>query len=167
MKNILTDDEYCALITDIINKEEFKKINLVEHHGSTRYEHSLKVSYFSFLLAKSLKLNYVAVARGGLLHDFFMSTEDRNIKDRFISTFVHPKYALKNATSMFDLNDIEKNIIRSHMFPINYSLPKYLESWLVSFVDKGVAVSEFCCYFKINLSYASNYLFLLLLLKLH
>ena len=44
----------------------------IEHHGISRMEHSIKISYYSYLIAKKLKMDYVSVARGGLLHDFFL-----------------------------------------------------------------------------------------------
>ena len=41
-----------------------------------------------------------------------------------------------------DLNEIEKNAIESHMFPMGKKIPKYKESWLLTFVDKIVATYE-------------------------
>lgn len=166
MKCITKEDEFKILINDILNNEDFMKINEIEHHGTTRLAHSLRVSYYSYYIAKKMKLNYIDVARAGLLHDFFMSYEDRTKKEKFFSTFTHPKYALINATNSFKLNNREKNIIRSHMFPLNLSIPKYAESWLVSLVDKCVATYEFACYYKYQLSYATNYLYFFLMLSL-
>lgn len=138
----MNDNEYKKLVNDILNNDTFKKLDDIKHHGTTRMKHSIRVSYKSYKMAKKLKLNYKEAARAGLLHDFFLSKKDRTVFDRFISTFTHPKYALALATENFDLNKREKNIIRSHMFPVNFALPKYKESWLVSFADKIVATSE-------------------------
>ena len=39
---------------------------------------------------------------------------------------------------------MEKDIIITHMFPtLPHKIPKYLESWLVSIIDKIVATQEF------------------------
>lgn len=165
MEHIFEDKKYCDLINDILQNNNFKEIDKIEHHGTTRLKHSIRVSYYSYKLSSILKLNSNSVARAGLLHDFFMSELDRTKKDRFLSTFVHPKYALRNACAEFDLSDLEKDIIVTHMFPVNYRIPKYAESWLVSFVDKGVACYEFCYSFKLKFKYAANYLLLLLMFK--
>ena len=65
------DQEYLLIIDNIMKNEEFKKMDNIKHHNTTRLDHSLKVSYYSYKIAKSLKLDYKDVARGGLLHDFY------------------------------------------------------------------------------------------------
>lgn len=157
------DREYSQIVYHILINEEFNKIKQIEHHGVTRYDHSLKVSYYSYKIAKFLHLDYKEVARGGLLHDFFLSNEDRTKKERFVSTFVHPKKAVKKATENFDLGEKEIDMIRTHMFPVNIAVPKYAESWIVSFVDKAVAIAEFSKTFKYRLAYMMNIYFLFLL----
>ena len=137
------DVKYQSIIRDIISNKEFEEIENIIHHGTTRLVHSKRVSYCSYKIAVFLRLNSESCARAGLLHDFFTSAEDRTKIQRFISTFTHPKYALKNASAFFELTDLEKDIIRKHMFPINLSIPKYAESWLVSFVDKIVTIYDF------------------------
>jgi len=160
----IKDNYYLQIVENILTNAEFNKIKEIEHHGTSRFTHSLRVSYISYKISKLLHLDYNDVARAGLLHDFFLSEEDRTFKDRFISTFTHPKYAVAYATNYFDLNAKEINIIESHMFPIYRSLPKYAESWIVSLVDKIVGTYEFGLTFKYKFSYATN-LFLLLILN--
>ena len=149
-----------SIVNNILNNDEFLKIKKIEHHGISRYDHSLKVSYYSYRIAKALHLDYEQTAVGGLLHDFFLSPEDRTQKDRLVSVFTHPKQAVDMAKSQFDLTTKEIDMIRSHMFPINLSVPKYAESWIVSMVDKCVASNEFAIKFRFRLKYAYN-LFLL------
>ncbi len=145
--------EFQGIVRDILNNEEFNKIQDIEHHGISRYDHSLKVAYYSYKVAKMLHLDYRETARGGLLHDFFISPEDRTSKDKFISTFVHPKIALETAKQNFSLSRKEEDMIRSHMFPINLSVPKYAESWIVSTIDKIVATEELGLKFRYKLKY--------------
>lgn len=152
MVNIKRDKNYINIVNNILDNEEFNKIKTIEHHGTTRFDHSIRVSYYSYKLAKMLRLDYQEVARAGLLHDFFLSDEDRKFKDRFLSTFTHPKKAVENSERVFGINDKEKDIIQSHMFPIYISLPKYAESWIVSLVDKFIGTYEFSKKF----SYAIN-----------
>ncbi len=165
--NSQNDLQYINIVNDIINNDEFLKIKDIEHHGITRYDHSVKVSYYSYKIAKVLRLDYIQVARGGLLHDFFVSPKERSKKERFVSVFVHPKKAVETAKSNFSLTKKEEDMIRTHMFPINLAVPKYLESWVVSTVVKVVAVNEFSakCSFKLKYVYNMMALFMLGIMK--
>lgn len=154
------DLEFMGIVKNILDNKEFKKIETIEHHGVSRFDHSMRVAYYSYKVAKFMHLDYVKTARGGLLHDFFLSPEDRTSKDRFISTFVHPKEALETAKLHFDLTKKEEDMIRSHMFPINPSVPKYAESWIVSTVDKVVAAEELSLKFKFKIKYVYSLLML-------
>ena len=160
---INSDSEYLTIIKDIFDNKEFNKMKLIEHHGISRFDHSLKVSYYSYKIAKAMHLDYIKTARGGLLHDFFFSKEERTKKDKFISYFTHPKKALKQANSQFNLSKKEQDMIRSHMFPINISVPKYLESWIVSGVDKVIAVNELSLKYRFKFRYAYNVVLLFVL----
>ena len=85
------DREYRQIVYHILVNEEFHKIKSIEHHGVTRYDHSLKVSYYSYKIAKFLHLDYEETARGGLLHDFFLSNEKRSSKERFKLLYIQKK----------------------------------------------------------------------------
>ena len=162
----IKDKNYTKIVNNILSNEEFNEIKKIEHHGITRFDHSLKVSYYSYIIAKTLKLDYIATARAGLLHDFFISSNDRSFNERFISTFIHPKKAVENARK-FGINEMEENIIKSHMFPFYTSIPKYAESWIVIGVDKTVGFKEFVQKFSHKFIYAYNLslIFLLTLFK--
>ena len=75
------DKEYLEIVSYILNNEEFLKLKKCEHHGISRFDHSLKVSYKAYKFAKKNNLDYKAVAVGGLLHDFF-TDENVNLKDK-------------------------------------------------------------------------------------
>ena len=159
----LKDSEYLKIVRNILENDEFKQMEQIEHHGITRLDHSLKVSYYSYKITKVLHLDYRETARGGLLHDFFFSPESRDGKQRFLSTFTHPSKALDTAKNNFELSHKEEDMIRSHMFPINISIPKYAESWVVSTVDKFVAISELSLKYKFKFRYAYNVVLLFIL----
>lgn len=160
LHKIQNDNRYIDIVEHILKNDEFNKIKTIEHHGTTRFDHSLKVSYYSYKISKLFHLDYEETARAGLLHDFFISDDNRNKKDRFVSTFVHPKEAVNNSIRVFGINEKEMNIIRSHMFPINITPPKYIESWIVTFMDKAIGLFEFVKKF----GYIAN-LYLLILLN--
>ena len=159
MKKYKKDQEYLSIINNIMENEEFKQMNNIKHHNTTRMNHLLKVSYGSYKVAKLFNLDYKDVARGGLLHDFY--TEEVNkcdkIKDKvLLFSMKHPENAAENAMRNFELSDKELNIIKTHMFPIDYKVPKYAESWIVSIVDKVVSFTEFGKKFRYSLTYAAN-----------
>lgn len=158
---MILDEEYITIVKHILNNEEFLKLKNYEHHGITRFDHSLKVSYQAYKFAKKHNLDYKSVAIGGLLHDFFHSS-NVSLKEKFISTFNHPLKAEVNALEKFNVNTKEADIIRSHMFPLNLVVPKFKESWLVSLYDKKVALFEFSYKLGYKLRYASNLIILLL-----
>lgn len=156
----IIDKQYQKIVSDIIENEEFSKLKDINHHGITRYEHSIKVSYRAYKIAKFLNLDYKAAARGGLLHDFFISSNDKTHKESVRLTFTHPRIARNNAHNIFMTNIKEDDIIVSHMFPFYIKFPKYAESWIVNLTDKVIGTTEFVQKFDYKLSYAANILLL-------
>ena len=143
MKKFDNDIEYLNIVDDIMQNEKFIKLTNCIHHGTNRFEHSLRVSYYSYKVTKHLKLKYKETARGGLLHDFF-ENDDLTPQKQKLSMFYHPYKSLENAKKYFDLTNIEEDIIINHMFPtLPHKIPKNIESWIVSIIDKGVAAYEF------------------------
>lgn len=156
MNHILDDKEYYEIVSDIINNDNFDEIKKIEHHGITRYEHSLRVSYNSYKVAKFLKLNAYETARAGLLHDFFINSNDQSLMNKCLSTFTHPYKVIKTVSKNFNVSDRELDIIKTHMFPINLSIPKYAESWVVNIVDKCIGSYEFSVKFGHKFNYCVN-----------
>jgi len=139
MNNYLSYEE---LTKDIMANRKFQKIALESHHGITRMEHSQRVARNVYKACIKLKLDYVSATRAALLHDFF--TNEEFICFRFLGCgVIHPEIALANANQEFELNEIQKNMIESHMFPLNTTLPRYKESWVLTGVDKAVALYEY------------------------
>lgn len=147
LNKILNDQEYVNCITDIFDSDPVKLMDTFIQHGSTTtFEHCMNVSYKSYKWAKRLKMDYKSAARAGLLHDLFLydwhllPNEKKFFKKH---GFTHPQIALENATKYFDLNDREKNIISTHMWPLTLrKFPKYKESFLISIVDKYASCGE-------------------------
>ena len=162
----IKNKEYKRIVKDILRNNEFKKMYYIEHHGISRWEHLIKISYRSYVIAKKLKLDYRSVARGALLHDFYLDGDERDQKRKFLDTFVHPKKALITSINNFEMNDMEKNIIVSHMFPIYLALPRYKESVLVNIVDKIIGgkelIREYDGKFKYRFSYLVSFLLIFL-----
>ena len=160
----INDKKYKNIVKDILRNNDFKKTYYIEHHGISRMEHMIKISFYSYKIARKLGLDYKAVARGGILHDFYLNGDERNYLNKFTDTFTHPNKALNLSTDTFNINEMEKNIIVSHMFPFYISIPKYRESILVNIVDKIIGGYELFNEIKYKTKYKFNYTFLLLII---
>ena len=134
-------EDFEEIIADILADPEVLALGDTKHHGnaSSRLDHSLYVSYLSFLCCRRLGLDYVAAARAGLLHDFFFEDKTDGIK----RLWRHPHIALQNAEGRYTLSDLEKDIIVKHMWPLTRPLPRHRESFVVSMTDKLCAFLEF------------------------
>ncbi len=146
------EQEYNVIVADILNNEEFLKLRKFFHHNSSIYEHARIVSYISYRLCKYLNLDYTSAARGGLLHDFFLydwrDHDEPDLAKNKYHGMAHPRIALNNAMKNFTLNDLEKDIILKHMWPLTLIPPRYQESFIVTFTDKYVASKEFIDEFR-------------------
>lgn len=166
MDIIEKDYRYQQIIGHIMENEEFQKLKEIKHHDSNRLDHSLKVSYYSYQIAKKLHLNYKEAARGGLLHDFFLerTTDYTSMKDKVrLYTNGHPADAIENSKRHFELTKMEEDMIRCHMFPLDVHVPKYAESWIVNLVDTALSTKEFSKKFGYKMSYLVNLYVILLL----
>lgn len=135
--------EFLSCIFEIIENDKIYEMEGAEKHGKVDcLDHCLFVSYMSFRVCKRLGLDYRSAARGGLLHDFYLY--DKFQKPPRKHRTQHSKIALKNATKYFELSDKEKDIILKHMWPINFRLPRYKESFVVDFMDK------YCTYLELT-----------------
>lgn len=131
--------EYIA--KDIIYNDKFMSLKEEPHHGLTRYDHVMHVARNTYRISKLLHMDYVSATRGALLHDYFNDIEYKTTKG-MKKYKLHPVIALNNARREYKLNDVEENIIISHMYPFGKIKPNCKESWLVTSVDKAVAIYE-------------------------
>ncbi len=161
MKQINESYDYYKIVKKILNHKEFKKRKKYRHHGEISvYEHSLSVSKLAYTIARKINISFgkqifneYDIAIGGLLHDFYYKdyTLVEEKKPLFQKHgFVHAKEAYKNSLNVFPqyINKKTKNIILRHMFPLNIMPPKYIESWLITIVDKYVSMEVFPYLFK-------------------
>ena len=140
-------EKFLEIINDILANKSIQNLKLYKHHYVyTRLEHCLSVSYYTYVICKFLHLDYKSAARAALLHDlFFYDCEDKISRPKnHIKN--HPKIALENANKLFNLNKKEQDIILKHMWPLTFSPPKYLESFIVTIVDKYCAFKEWSMY---------------------
>lgn len=154
--------EFHSIIEDILYHPEFLKLKDIKHHSSNIYDHLVSVSFMAYKFAKKMNLDYEAAARGGLLHDFFLYDWREHKKNNRFSLknnhgLLHPKVALDNAKKYFEVSKKEEDIIVKHMWPKCFGVPKYKESYVVTMVDKILAVKEYLSEF--GFQNKSNFVF--------
>lgn len=164
------DIEFNNIILDITSNPTVQKMKeFRQHYNTSCYEHCLNVAYISYLIAKKLKLSEKEIARGAMLHDLFLydwrnSKKDLNLEK--YHAFIHPEIALKNATSLFNLTDKEKDIIAKHMWPVTIKLPKYKETFIVTLIDKYSTIYETVKYYTNFLHKKKQYKYAYIFLSL-
>ena len=141
------EEEFRRFVRDIAVHPEFLRTKEFRHHDSSIFRHSLRVAILSYSVGRFLHLDARAMARGGLLHDFFLyDWRDHDLPELAKKKFhglEHPAIAVRNAQRHFQLSPVERDIIARHMWPLTMRPPGGLESFLVSCVDKHVALREF------------------------
>lgn len=139
-------EQFEKIISDIATNEMVLKMKQYrQHYETSTYEHCMHVSYMSYKIAKKFHLDYISLARAAMLHDLFLydwRKKQRDIRIKGLHAIAHPKIAYLNAIREFKLNDKEKDIILKHMWPVTLKLPKYKESYLITFTDKYCAIIE-------------------------
>jgi len=132
-----------AVINQLLDASPVRSMQyFIQHADVTCLEHCIFVAYLSFVISRFFGLNAQAAARGALLHDLFLYDWHKQSERKGLHGFTHPTTALNNASHYFELNEIEKDIIEKHMWPLTLKLPKYAESAIVCLSDKICTMVE-------------------------
>ena len=135
--------EFMSCVSDIIDHDKVQKLAEYEQHCHTsRLQHCINVSYYSFLVCKFLGWDYRSAARAGLLHDLYYYDWREKRTPRGNHASWHPKVAKDNARKICELNRIEEDAIVKHMWPLTLRFPRFKESFVVTFADKICALCE-------------------------
>lgn len=138
------NNEFESIIEDLVSNSTVQKMkNYKQHYDTSCFEHCKNVAYYSYLICKKYNLDYKAVARAGMLHDLFLyDWRKREDGRKGLHAYTHPRTALENAKKLFSLTKKEEDIILKHMWPVTFCLPRYKESFIITFVDKYCAIQE-------------------------
>ena len=137
--------EIRAAAPDILRSKNFRSTRShVQHGNMTVNDHSMNVAKCSLAISEKLHIpcEKKELIRGALLHDYFLYDWHEKDDSHRWHGFSHARVALKNAKKDFQLGEIEQDVIRKHMFPLNLKPPKYKESALVCLADKLSALEE-------------------------
>ena len=138
--------EFAKLAREVLRGGRYREMKKYYSHSDiTVYTHCIKVAYaaYSFAIKHNIKCDLKALVRGALLHDYYLyDWHDPNKGFRWHG-FKHHRFALRNAEQDYPILRREREIIRSHMFPLTFwCVPKCREAWIVSIADKIVASEE-------------------------
>ncbi|MCQ2742175.1 MAG: hypothetical protein MJ239_02620 [Bacilli bacterium] len=130
--DILRDPRYQILAT------------LKQHRCSNTMRHCIEVTKGCLKQAKfgRISVDVKSMVRGALLHDYYLYeyTSDRR-KGHFHH---HGEWAAQNAMKDFGLNDLENNMVCTHMWPISiFKFPRTREGFILTVQDKWVSFKEF------------------------
>lgn len=144
---LLTD--YYPMICDFIGSDKLDELKNITHHiSTTRFQHCVNVSYYSYIVCRKLHLDARSAARAGLLHDlFYYDRKEYNSlrkKGQPSHSAMHSAQAAENAAQLTSISPLERDIIEKHMWPMTRPLPKYKETYVITVIDKYCAVLEFC-----------------------
>ena len=123
-----------------------------QHGNVTTFEHSVRVACLAVWMADRAHLWYrvdlKSLIRAALLHDYFLyDWHDWDNGEHQWHGFTHGHAALVNALKDFKLNDIERNSIENHMFPMTPVPPRYIEGYLVQdheLIGRAVRLAKAC-----------------------
>ena len=134
-------------LSDYINHPKVREMRSFTQHGSiTTYDHCERVAEMSLKLNRRFRIgaDEEKLAVGALLHDFYLyDWHDDDGGSHRLHGFTHPEQARQNAVEVFDIDEKEQEIIRTHMWPLTLSaIPKSREAAIVCLADKWCSLQE-------------------------
>lgn len=156
-------DNWLTIVENVLLNDEFQKRKLfLHHHNMSVWDHSILVSFNSYLVGRYFHADLKVCAIAGLLHDFYsqawLSTPElenlengkytislKEKKPLFkMHGFVHARDAAENYVKYFPELENKKitNSIKRHMFPLNIIPPRYKEGFIITMIDKWNSVHE-------------------------
>lgn len=149
------DIEFQEIIKPLIENETVQQMkNFRQHYNTSCFAHCYMASFYCYTICKKHHLDYKSATRAAMLHDLFLYDWRKRQPDRKgLHAFTHPKTACENACKIFNLNEKEKSIILTHMWPVTlFHFPKSREAFILTLVDKHCALSESFKVYKQRLS---------------
>lgn len=128
----------------LLSQAEVQQMDCYIQHGTTTtLTHSLAVAWYSYRLYVFLGMSgqETELIRGALLHDFYLYDWHAPDHGR-LHGFYHPGIAARNAEAHFAIDELEKDIIEKHMWPLTLVPPRHRVAAIVCMVDKACSTAE-------------------------
>ena len=133
--------EIIAPIAEDPRALEMKKY--LQHSHISTYDHCMDVARHCFYFAcrRHLDVDEAALVRAAFLHDYYLY--DWHTHGDKLHGYHHARIAMANARRDFNITELESDIIKTHMWPLNLmSIPGTREAFLLSMVDKFCSARE-------------------------
>ena len=143
---MIDEKAYREALDEMLRDPELLKMKQYYQHGGNTYAHSVQVAEAALKLARILPFHVKEkdLARGAMLHDFYLYGTNDMTYTAYQHGTRHPRISYENASRHFDLTDTEKDIILTHMWPLNFTRPpRCRESVVVTLADKYCATREY------------------------
>ena len=142
-KAIFNDEEFISYISDILQSSEFDRLKQFRHHvNCTRWEHSVRVAYKTYQICNKFRLETKKATGAALLHDFFLYDWKKDAPDKGWHPRVHSMHSWENARRIIETDEMMKDCIVKHMWPMTLAFPRFKESWVVQYADKACTIGE-------------------------
>ena len=137
-------ETFYKIAEPILQNEKYQTLKQFNQHGKvSTYTHCVHVAYkaYVFNIEHHLGLKDKDVIYAGLLHDYYLY--DWHNKVQKWHGFVHPKIASNNAERDFEISEICKEAIETHMWPLTITkIPNSKLGWLITYIDKQCSLYE-------------------------
>ena len=134
------------ILDNLSQNAEVQRMRRCRQHGDvSTYDHCRDVAELSLRINRGLRLHSdeAALARGAMLHDFYLYDWHTPDPSHRLHGFRHPEWAARNAVRCFAVGEKEQQIIRCHMWPLTLTkVPRCREAWIVCLADKFCALRE-------------------------
>lgn len=143
--------EFVSYLMDIKRYVKLQALlgQYIQHGKTSVYIHSRNVAYLSYLIAKfcekrfNTKIDYDVLVVGAMFHDFFLYDWHKTEGRPRLHGFNHPMIASINAQKYYNINEAQKLIIETHMWPLTITkFPKTTEAKIVCIADKLCSTKE-------------------------
>jgi glycyl-tRNA synthetase beta chain/uncharacterized protein len=124
-------------VEDLLNHPKVLETQDHLHHGIAKYDHLVRVTRYSYLLARITRADVRVCMRAGLIHD---------IDSRYGNLYNHGEVAARWAAEQGEDVEVCAAIV-SHMYPFGPA-PTTREGWVLSLADKAASLADITDYVR-------------------
>ncbi|GIV97401.1 MAG: phosphohydrolase [Herpetosiphonaceae bacterium] len=124
-------------ISDLIEHPKVRETLLHMHHSIPKHDHIMRVTRYSYRLARLVQADPRICTRAAVIHD---------IDSRYGTLWNHGEVAARFAAEIGE-DEAVCAAIRSHMYPLGPA-PTSREGWVVTVADKAASLADFADFLR-------------------